>query len=954
MTEVPDNAASLLEELAAIPPEQRVTRLRAAGHDAEVLLDLVNAAARLITEDTGKALEATAIVVELADQHGDPVPRASARRERARAMCFAGRFDEALVICQEAIAIAGSEHPVEAGRARLASMHALGELGRLEEAIAAGEEARKLFTATGDSALAARADINIGIARQRQDRPDAALECFTRARPALAGDLIQLGHLDSSRGEALLAISDFAGAEEAFGAALSAFEQGGAALAAAIVEGNLADLAAREGRLQQAMHHFENSRRRLETNQSPTHMARLIAEQAEAKALLGIPIEALGDYEQALRELDGCGLALEAARARCGMGIVLLRLQRPAEAETALAAAVTAFDELGHNTARARVDLVRAELALSNERREEARRLATQALSALHDRPADEVSARHLMARIALAEGRIEEAQADLAAALALADRLEIAPLLTDLFDTRGRMHLRVGRLDAAIDDLSHAIRHIERIRGSLQAERFRTAFLGQRSTTHEALVAALLERNGPAAITDAFNVAEQAKSRSLLEEMHAATEPTAYEETIAEEAAEVRLHHQRAQARAELNALYSVLADERQADRGSESMAAWRRAVRRHEQTLDEIETRLATTRRGRWLYAPPAALETIQRQLDPAAVLIEYFVIEGRTIAFVIDRERAFVRRELAEVGEIAGRLDRLQFQIERALQPGRIAGRRGASLLDDARAELAALYSQLLAPLEPHLENVRRLTIVPHGVLHLVPFHALWDGARHLIERCEVHYAPSANIHHHLQRVKQASSHPTTSLVVAVADAIAPQMIEEARLVAGLLEIEGDRLLTGAQATVSSVSALAPGARLLHLVAHGRFERDNPAAAGLRLADRWLTVRDIAALRLDASLVTLSGCETGMSHVHAGDELMGLLRSFLIAGARSVLASLWRVDDRSTSDFMIRFYRLWNTRAPGGVGPAGLLREAQLSLLAEQPHPAFWAPFILVGRP
>ena len=141
--------------------------------------------------------------------------------------------------------------------------------------------------------------------------------------------------------------------------------------------------------------------------------------------------------------------------------------------------------------------------------------------------------------------------------------------------------------------------------------------------------------------------------------------------------------------------------------------------------------------------------------------------------------------------------------------------------------------------------------------------------------------------------------------------------------------------------------------PRYRVVHLAAHAQYSAQSPLGSGLRLHDRWLTVRDIYRLRLRADLVTLSGCETGLNSVRAGDELIGLVRGFLAAGARSVLVSLWRVNDESTLEFMKLLYGGWHRVVAGDLTPAGALREAQLALLARQPHPAFWAPFVLVGR-
>jgi tetratricopeptide (TPR) repeat protein len=345
---------------------------------------LIDEASRLTAADAARALTVSEMVVRLADDGCSKLARARARRALARALSYGGRFEESLAVCREGMGLAeegGSS--IEAGRAKLASMHALGELGRLDEAIATGQAAREAFIAAGDAALAARADINIGIAEHRRDDPASAVACFERARPALLNEPLMLGHLDNSRGEALLALHDFKGAEGAFAAALSAFEQARAGLTAAIAEGNLADLAARQGRLQDALYRFERARRRLASDSTPGHVARLRTEQAEAMSVLGMPGEALREYEAALPELDGSGLALEAARARMGMGMALIRLGRLAQAETALAAAATGFEELGHATARARVDLARAQIAAANRRYSEARGMVMRALAAV-------------------------------------------------------------------------------------------------------------------------------------------------------------------------------------------------------------------------------------------------------------------------------------------------------------------------------------------------------------------------------------------------------------------------------------------------------------------------------------------------------------------------------------------------------------------------------------------
>jgi len=156
-------------------------------------------------------------------------------------------------------------------------------------------------------------------------------------------------------------------------------------------------------------------------------------------------------------------------------------------------------------------------------------------------------------------------------------------------------------------------------------------------------------------------------------------------------------------------------------------------------------------------------------------------------------------------------------------------------------------------------------------------------------------------------------------------------------------------GVKPVLGAAATAAWLLADARQFDIIHLACHGRFSPDRPLASGLKLADRWMTVRDIYALRLRASLVTLSGCDTGRAVVSGGDELTGLVRGFFAAGAASLIISLWVVNDEGATDLMADLYDAYQQ----GVSPAAALRGAQRSFLAQEPHPAFWAPFILGGH-
>jgi len=117
-----------------------------------------------------------------------------------------------------------------------------------------------------------------------------------------------------------------------------------------------------------------------------------------------------------------------------------------------------------------------------------------------------------------------------------------------------------------------------------------------------------------------------------------------------------------------------------------------------------------------------------------------------------------------------------------------------------------------------------------------------------------------------------------------------------------------------------------------------------------SSFKLADGYFTAFDLFSLVCPTNLVTLSGCQSGMSEVTGSDDLIGLMRGFLYAGARSLLLSLWNVNDESTAELMVNFYREWQK----GASKSEALRRAMLSVRERHPNPFYWAPFLLVGNP
>jgi len=265
----------------------------------------------------------------------------------------------------------------------------------------------------------------------------------------------------------------------------------------------------------------------------------------------------------------------------------------------------------------------------------------------------------------------------------------------------------------------------------------------------------------------------------------------------------------------------------------------------------------------------------------------------------------------------------------------------------MVAETNRQLSALYGELMEPLPSAAHDANRLIIAPQGMLHLVPFHALHDGAGWRASRQETQYVPSASLLTHLRSRTRAVSGSRPLVVAGHAEGL-PGVNREAARAASQLGSNA-LLLEGGNATVAAVKAAASGADIIHLCGHGRFMPAHVGASGIRLTDRWLSLHDVHAMRLSASLVILSACESGPIRAGGGDEPTGLFHGFLSAGASGILASLWRVSDE-TAHFLLEAFHHYAQN--GGGDYVAALRQAQMETMERRPHPAHWAPFMFSG--
>jgi CHAT domain-containing protein/Tfp pilus assembly protein PilF len=337
--------------------------------------------------------------------------------------------------------------------------------------------------------------------------------------------------------------------------------------------------------------------------------------------------------------------------------------------------------------------------------------------------------------------------------------------------------------------------------------------------------------------------------------------------------------------------------------------------------------------------------------------ATLVEYLVTEKALLAWVVTPQQTIHAATIDVTGpKLQGLVDELRVLLEK--DPG--SGPPAPRLAELART----LNDLLIRPIAQWLPASAgdQVVIIPHGPLAVLPFAALEDGrARPLVARHTLAFAPAISVFRYTAAKQRPSGAAGAALVVADAagpsDASMPPLPgarEEGRLVAKRLAPASVSLLVGPDATEAAFKKTAGKTRFVHVATHGLISSDRPLRSSLLLApgggdDGYLRVDEIFGLALEADLVVLSGCSTGLGKA-SGDGIIGLARAFIYAGTPAVVVSQWDVSDRATTYLMDQFYASLGK----GRGPAAALRDAQMAARARYPHPALWAAFVAIGEP
>ena len=916
--------------------------------DAAQIQSLIEQSRELLRVDFHRALTAAQDAAAIAEEIGDARLHALSTRAMANALSVGGKNQLSVEHHAQAItAFERLEDRAELARTLSASLQPLLLLGRYDEALASAERARTLFEAQHDAVRIARLDVMIGNLLHRQDRFAEAMVCYERAHQALTllGDGDGVLSAIHNKAVTLTTLNNFRDALAAYTEARRLAVDRGLDQAVGQADYNIAWLYYLRGEYSRAIDLLHTAAGVARRTGDGYHAALSVLDLSEIYLELNLSVDAREMAEQAHARFSELGMGYEAAKA-------LANAATSYGQEGKVFRAIELFTEARQQMVRENnqvwpslIDLYQAILLVDEGRLFEARRLGLGALAQFEASGLSGKAALSLLllARIALRLDDAAEAAQHCETALARLSGVESPILIYHARLLLGHAHTRRGNSALAFASYQVARDALETLRSRLNGEELKIAFVKNKGEVYERLVQLCLEgEQGTGGFEEAFTLVEQAKSRTLFDLMFQPVHALAREE-----GSESQLAHAVRELREELNWYYHLVELEqlRPGDNSGERLSGFQREIGTREKEMARTVRELTLTGAPQSdLLAPSVySLDAIRTALPADTTLVEFFTVDDRIILCLVDRERV----EMAPVSlmsRVAAQIRMLQFQFSKFRLGADYLKTFEQALLRTTQAHLKETFTELLAPVWPQLRG-RRLVIVPHGALHYVPFHALFDGEQYVTDACAVSYAPSASIYARCQQ--RAAGGGEGALVLGVADDQAPLIDAEAKAVAAVLP--DARLCIGSHATEDVLRTAGRHSRIVHIASHGYFRPENPMFSGIRLGDTYLNVYDLYRLRLRADLVTLSGCATGANVAAAGDELLGITRGLFCAGAHTLLLSLWNVHDESTATLMTRLYQ----RIADGVAPVDALRDTMRDLRSERPHPYYWAPFVLTGK-
>jgi CHAT domain-containing protein len=812
-------------------------------------------------------------------------------------------------------------------------------LGKYKQAFALAQRARKIFDKHGDQLRLARLDSNVGNILHRLDRFTEALDYYGRAHRVFL-ELQQMGDVPVTLHNMAMCytgLSRFDDALRTYGEAREYWQQQDKPLLIAEADYNIAYLHYFRGEYTRAIELYRQARLLYQKLGDGYHTALCDLDESEMYVELNLSEEAVELARRAFAGFQKLRVNYEAAKALTFRAMAANQQGNREQTLEALDRARVLFLKETNQAWTALIDIYRALVLADAGEDRQARKLCAAAL--VHFRKSAMISraalCEVLLARLDLKQNHPAAARQHCEAAFRWLRQGQVPAVEFQAHMVMGHAQEALGRNEAAYQTYLRAHEKLESLRSHLLGEEFKIAFLKDKLSVYEGVVYLALQNQGKNGQKTAFDFIERAKSRSLADliafQISVLTPRPQSAQSLGAELVELQEKLTSANHEVRRAELQGGSSSAERVQRLRAESSAYQTQIRRMITQVDAADRQFASL-----LSAGTVPLELIRSRIPAGTLVLEYYEARGTIYACVLGGDRLAIW-PVAPAGPVREVFRLLQFQLSKFRLGPEYVSKFAATLHADTDLHLRDLHSHLIAPIRRSLD-AEHLILVPHGFLHYLPFAALHDGKHSLIDEFSLSGAPSSSVYY-LCAERHVSA-AGGSLVLGIPDPLTPHILDEARTVASSLP--DARLFIGEEATHEVLR------RYIHIATHGLFRQDNPMFSAIRLGTSELNLFDLYQLRLSAELITLSGCGTGLNVVVGGDELLGLVRGLLYAGAQALLVTLWDVNDESTADFMKLFYRLLEN-CPN---KATALQRAMQGLREAHPHPYFWAPFQLIG--
>jgi tetratricopeptide (TPR) repeat protein len=895
------------------------------------------------------------------------------------------RYEEAIPFLDASAAeFLESGDEVGWARTRIGYASACLQLNRTDEALQDAEHAHTVFMQHKKFLRAGQIDVNTAMVYFELGQYDRAIHLFDRAIQTyqVQGEhaALHVARAQGNKAITLAAMGKFREALNLHEQARATFARNpGQEVAVAREELNIALIYADQGHYSRALLLFSRSRaifqqRQLELQAAEVaqHVCRCLLRLNRANEAYALASETLAYFRNASdahRNPSSQGNHQHTANALLNLAAAAVMQDRFQEAEGLLQEASKLLEEGGLLALASIVRLQQAELYFAEGRFEQSKRAAEHVADAFAEQ-----GALPYLARAALLEAQIAAAASETRTAAFLCDQaLDIAQG-QELLDLKYRCYFLLGQLaeqdgslEKAADFYDRAVHGIDEVQSRLVMDE-RTSFLEDKGIIYQRAIALALQRDKP---EKALVYVEKAKSRVLGDYLRNNIDIR----LRANDTAGAAMLDELAGLREEQAWFSSLVYDADNETNLSDTAIMRRRAIapararqemqlreQRIEHLLEQLHLQqvddLTGSQRSSWTTSIMAALHP---QFERGTIMLEYYISGSDIYIFELARAGITVHTLQDAVPKLERLYSLWQVNLDLASQAAGTEDITAAfsGLLENGLGLLQKLYDLLLGQVAQTLASCEHVIIVPYGILHYVPFHCLFDGSSFVIEQVNVSYLPSAallDICRERGRHIAAGQIPlSNALVLGLSDhGRLPFALHEAEIVARQL---GTRAILDNAATSTLLWKFGEQCPILHIAAHGLFRLDAPDFSHIKLADGFLGAIEVFNLNLSScSLVTLSACETGRAVIGGIDEVIGLGRGFLYAGAASLLPTLWKVDDASSAELMETFYQALLGEYSKAAALAGTQRafiaRARSSTQPYRLHPYFWAAYHLIG--